>query len=171
MFHRLSSCFTAGGKAGGGKTGKSEEKARKSTGLKRRKRAGTQEKASPGQRKNRKDATKPAKEKTVLCRVASELSLAPASLCRSMGQEEDFIWEMCDGVIHWDIKHGKIPPSDFFLSCPMRRRSLRLLSSRPFHNSDGDTGTFFRVENYRREFYVPKTEGLNVEGIVLRLPS
>ena len=43
VFHRLSSCFTAGGKAGGGKTGKSEEKARKSTGLKRRKRAGTHE--------------------------------------------------------------------------------------------------------------------------------
>ena len=51
MFHRLSSCFTAGGKAGGGKTGKSEEKARKSTGLKRRKRAGTHEWQAPGQEK------------------------------------------------------------------------------------------------------------------------
>ena len=29
VFHRLSSCFTAGGKAGGGKTGKSKEKVRK----------------------------------------------------------------------------------------------------------------------------------------------
>ena len=51
VFHRLSSCFTAGGKAGGGKTGKSDEKARKSTGLKRRKSAGTHERQAPGQEK------------------------------------------------------------------------------------------------------------------------
>lgn len=38
-------------KAGGGKTGKSEEKARKSTGLKRQKRAGTHEWQAPGQEK------------------------------------------------------------------------------------------------------------------------
>ncbi|MCS2814518.1 hypothetical protein NXX52_18975 [Bacteroides ovatus] len=94
MFHRLSSCFTAGGKAGGGKTGKSEEKARKSTGLKRRKRAGTHEWQAPGQEK-RQERHETDKEKTVLCRVASELSLVPASLCRSIRQEEDFVWEMC----------------------------------------------------------------------------
>mgnify|MGYP000799243196 CR=1 FL=1 len=48
----------------------------------------------------------------------------------------------------------------------MRRRSLRLLSPDRLHNSDGDTGAFFRVKNYQREFCVPKTGGLNVEGIV-----
>ena len=50
-FHRLSSCFTAGGKTQGGKTGKSEEKARKSTGLKGWKRTGTHEWQAPGQEK------------------------------------------------------------------------------------------------------------------------
>lgn len=40
----------------------------------------------------------------------------------------------------------------FFWFCPMRRRSLHLLSPDRLHNSDGDTGTFFRVKNYRREF-------------------
>ena len=36
-------------------------------------------------------------------------------------------------------------------------------------NPDGDTGAFFRAENYRREFYVPKTEGLNVQVFALRV--
>ena len=42
--------------------------------------------------------------------------------------------------------------------CPMRRRSLRLLSPGRLHNSDGDTGTFFRVKNYRREFFARKPQ-------------
>ena len=37
-------------------------------------------------------------------------------------------------------------------------RSLRLLSPDRLHNSDGDTGTFFRVKNYRREFFARKPE-------------
>lgn len=48
----------------------------------------------------------------------------------------------------------------------MRRRSLRLPSPVPSPNSDGNTGAFFRAENYRREFCVPKTGGLNAEGIL-----
>ena len=42
-----------------------------------------------------------------------------------------------------------------FLSirCPMRRRSLRLLSPGGFPNPDGNTGAFFQVKNYRREFF------------------
>ena len=48
----------------------------------------------------------------------------------------------------------------------MRRRSLRLLSPDPFLNSDGDTGTFFRVKNYLKGIFCAKTGGLNVEGIV-----
>jgi len=51
----------------------------------------------------------------------------------------------------------------------MRRRSLRLLSPGTFPNSDGNTGAFFRAENYRREFCVPKTVGLNVEVFALRV--
>ena len=51
----------------------------------------------------------------------------------------------------------------------MRRRSLRLPSPGSLPNSDGNTGAFFRAENYRREFCVPKTGGLNAEGI--RPPS
>ena len=51
----------------------------------------------------------------------------------------------------------------------MRRRSLRLPSPDSFPNSDGNTGAFFRAENYRREFYVPKTGGLNAEVFALRV--
>ena len=46
----------------------------------------------------------------------------------------------------------------FFWFCPMRRRSLHLLSPDRLHNSDGDTGTFFRVKNYRREFFARKPQ-------------
>ena len=45
----------------------------------------------------------------------------------------------------------------------MRRRSLRLLRPEPILNSDGDTGEFFRVKNYRREFFIRKPVGLNLE--------
>lgn len=65
---------------------------------------------------------------------------------------------------------AKYPPADFFIDLSiMRRRSLRLPSPKPFRNSDGNTGAFFRAENYRREFYVPKTEGLNVQVFALRV--
>ena len=43
----------------------------------------------------------------------------------------------------------------------MRRRSLRLLRPEPFLNSEGDTGEFFRVKNYQREFFARKPLGLN----------
>ena len=44
----------------------------------------------------------------------------------------------------------------------MRRRSLRLLRPNPILNSDGDTGEFFRVKNYRREFFARKSVGLKL---------
>ena len=53
---------------------------------------------------------------------------------------------------------GQIPPSAVFWFCPMRRRSLRLLSPGRLHNSDGDTGAFFRVKNYQREFFARKPQ-------------
>ena len=43
----------------------------------------------------------------------------------------------------------------------MRRRSLRLLRPKHILNSDGDTGEFFRVKNYRTEFFARKPVGLN----------
>ena len=43
----------------------------------------------------------------------------------------------------------------------MRRRSLRLLRPKLILNSDGDTGEFFRVKNYQREFFARKPLGLN----------
>ena len=43
----------------------------------------------------------------------------------------------------------------------MRRRSLRLLHPKPLLNSDGDTGEFFQVKNYRREFFSRKPVGLS----------
>ena len=51
----------------------------------------------------------------------------------------------------------------------MRRRSLRLLRPKNILNSDGDTGEFFRVKNYRREFFCSKTRGLELAGIALRV--
>ncbi len=51
----------------------------------------------------------------------------------------------------------------------MRRRSLRLLRPKNILNSDGDTGEFFRVKNYRREFFCSKTCGLELAGIALRV--
>ena len=54
---------------------------------------------------------------------------------------------------------AKYLPSNFFIDLSiMRRRSLRLPSPDRFPNSDGDTGTFFRVKNYRREFFARKPQ-------------
>lgn len=67
------------------------------------------------------------------------------------------------------IEMRHILPQWILTCCTMRRRSLRLLSPGTFPNSDGNTGAFFRAENYRREFCVPKTGGLNVEVFALRV--
>lgn len=56
------------------------------------------------------------------------------------------------------IEMRHILPQWILTCCTMRRRSLRLLSPDRLHNSDGDTGTFFRVKNYRREFFARKPE-------------
>ena len=105
------------------------------------------------------------KGKTVICRVGSERSPCPRLRYPLMGQEEDFVWKTPGGVTHWDIITRQNIPRQII----MRRRSLRLPSPKPFRNSDGNTGAFFRAENYRREFYVPKTEGLNVQVFALRV--
>lgn len=110
------------------------------------------------------------KGKTVICRVGSERSPCPRLRYPLMGQEEDFVWKTPGGVTHWDIiTRQNIPRQIFSLTLIMRRRSLRLPSPKPFRNSDGNTGAFFRAENYRREFYVPKTEGLNVQVFAFRV--
>lgn len=51
VFHRLSSCFTAGGKAGGGKTGKSKEKVKEKHRIKGAEKGGHTRMASPRVRK------------------------------------------------------------------------------------------------------------------------
>ena len=109
--------------------------------------------------------------KTVICRVGSERSPCPVLIC-SWRQEADALHgagyvSVCIVTAGWN----KISPSGFFPFDPvlMRRRSLRLPSPNPFPNSDGNTGAFFRAENYRREFSVPKTGGLNVEVFALRV--
>ena len=88
LFHR-------GRKSGRRKNGKVRGKSKEKHRIKKAEKGGHTRMASPRARKNGRNATKPTREKTVLCRVASELSLVPASLCRSIRQEEDFIWEMC----------------------------------------------------------------------------
>ena len=59
----------------------------------------------------------------------------------------------------------------FFWPVSMRRRSLRLLSPGTFPNSDGNTGAFFRAENYRREFFVRKPEAWTWKVSSSELPS
>ena len=59
------------------------------------------------------------------------------------------------------IEMRHILPQWILTCCTMRRRSLRLLSPNLLSpnlclNSDGDTGAFFRVKNYRREFFARK---------------
>ncbi len=54
------------------------------------------------------------------------------------------------------IEMRHILPQWILTCCTMRRRSLRLLSPNLCLNSDGDTGAFFRVKNYRREFFARK---------------
>ena len=63
------------------------------------------------------------------------------------------------------IEMRHILPQWILTCCTMRRRSLRLLSPNLCLNSDGDTGAFFRVKNYRRDF-ARKTLGLERAGIV-----
>lgn len=109
--------------------------------------------------------------KTVICRVGSERSPCPVMRC-SWRQEADASHgsgyvSVCIGTVEWN----KISPSGFLPFDPvlMRRRSLRLPSPNPFPNSDGNTGAFFRAENYHREFSVPKTGGQNAEVFALRV--
>jgi len=87
LFHR-------GRKSGRRKNGKVRGKSKEKHRIKKAEKGGHTRMASPRARKNGRNH-ETDKEKTVLCRVASELSLVPASLCRSIRQEEDFIWEMC----------------------------------------------------------------------------
>ena len=67
------------------------------------------------------------------------------------------------------IEMRHILPQWILTCCTMRRRSLRLLSPNLCLNSEGDTGAFFRVKNYRREFFARKPLGLNVQVLSLRV--
>lgn len=164
----MSSYFTAGFQTGKEKTGK-----RKGNSL------ATGEGTERGQqrdksgKRHRRAGQRPdgTETKTVICRVGSERSLCPVLMC-SWRQEADAFHgagyvSVCIGTADWN----KISPSGFFPFDPvfMRRRSLRLPSPNPFPNSDGNTGAFFRAENYHREFSVPKTGGLNAEVFALRV--
>lgn len=103
MFHLLSSCFTAGVKTRDGQTGKSKAKAGKTHRIIVGREQGHAN-GKPQTRKNGGDGRKGGrkrheqhetdKKKIVLCRVVSELSLVPASLCHSIRHEEDFVLEM-----------------------------------------------------------------------------
>ena len=54
----------------------------------------TREASPEPERGNGRKRHETDKEKTVLCRVGSELPLVPASLCHSIRQEEDFVLEI-----------------------------------------------------------------------------
>ena len=124
-----------------------------------------------GQRHRRRNDGRQKETETVTCRVGSERSPCPVLVC-FWRQEADVGWE-CDvkAATNWDFRSCKNSPARllFFAPVLMRRRSLRLPSPAPFPNSDGNTGAFFRAENYHREFSVPKTGGPNAEVFALRV--
>ena len=164
----MSAYFTAGGAA-------EREKPRKRKGNSpaAEERQGEGRHGDKTGKRHRRTERRPTrrKQETVLCRVGSERSPCPVLMC-SWRQEADVRWE-CDvkAATGWDFRCCKNSPARLLFFDPvfMRRRSLRLPSPAPFPNSDGNTGAFFRAENYRREFSVPKTGGPNVEVFALRV--
>ena len=94
-----------------GKTGKAEAKAGGTHRVQWAEENRDARMASPEQEKRRnrrggreqQECHETDKGKTVLCRVGSELSSVPASLCHSIRQDEDFVWEILAVWIHWDI--------------------------------------------------------------------
>ena len=167
MFHRLSSRFTADTGTEGGNRGDIGKQPR--NGGCGRERGGTGIK--PGSVTADGTTADKKRTETVTCRVGSERSPCPV-LMRSWRQEADVRWE-CDvkAATNWDFRSCKNSPARllFFAPVLMRRRSLRLPSPGPFPNSDGNTGAFFRAENYHREFSVPKTGGPNAEVFAIRV--
>ena len=111
------------------------------------------------------------KGKTVICRVGSERSPCPRLRYPLMGQEEDFVWKTPGGVTHWDIiTRQNIPRQIFFIDlvlCVVGRFACQVPNLSATRTAIPES--FFRAENYRREFYVPKTEGLNVQVFALRV--
>ena len=95
----------------------------------------------------------------VLCRAGSGLLLSPLPCipdgtgCRK--EKESAVGRLCQLGRSGMVKYHRQVLS---LPCSMRRRSLRLLSPGHPFNPGGDTGTFFRAENYRREFFARKPQ-------------
>lgn len=95
----------------------------------------------------------------VLCRAGSGLllSLLPCipdgtGSRKEKGSAVGRLWQLGrSGMVKYHRQVLSLP-------CPMRRRSLRLLSPGHPFNPGGDTGTFFRAENYRREFFARKPQ-------------
>ena len=150
MFHRLSSRFTTDMGTEGGNRGnkRGDSPATEEQQGKGRHRNKT------GQRHRRRNDGRQKGTETVTCGVGSERSPCPVLVC-PWRQEADVRWE-CDvkAATNWDFRSCKNSPAT---------------SPAPFPNSDGNTGAFFRAENYHREFSVPKTGGLNVEVFALRV--
>ena len=167
MFHRLSSRFTTDMGTEGGNRGnkRGDSPATEEQQGKGRHRNKT------GQRHRRRNDGRQKGTETVTCGVGSERSPCPVLVC-PWRQEADVRWE-CDvkAATNWDFRSCKNSPARLLFLAPvlMRRRSLRLPSPAPFPNSDGNTGAFFRAENYHREFSVPKTGGPNAEVFALRV--
>ena len=144
--HRLSSRFTAGGDSTRTKKGiNGRKRAEQGTGRHRETEAGKGDEVE--------------KRKPVLCRVESELLLSPLP-CVS---HKTGGWKENDLVLR---KMFQLRRPDFvnyrhrFLSwpCPMRRRSLRLLSPDLFTQLGRRYRNVFSKKNYRREFFARKPE-------------
>ena len=81
-------------------------------------------------------------------------------------------WQYDVEATYWDLLSCKnIPFRLFFIDpvylCVVGRFACQVPILYP--NSDGNTGAFFRAENYRMEFCAPKTRGLNAEVFALRV--
>ena len=160
LFHR-------GRKSGRRKNGKVRGKSKEKHRIKKAEKGRAHTNGKPQGKKKRQERHETDKGENRIMQSCERAVFSPRFLVPLYKTGRRFLYGRCvDGVIHWDIKHGKIPPSDCFLSCPMRRRSLRLLSPGRLHNSDGDTGTFFRVKKLPQGIFLPENRRPNVEGIV-----
>lgn len=115
LFHRMSSCFTAGGKSVGPKTGKSGGKSAGTKGRKRRKRYGWQ----PGSKEKRQKTTRAARNRQKKncnmqswerAKPLSPFEVSPDGTGRRLGLENSG-WRSPLG--YYNV--AKYLPSDFFI--------------------------------------------------------
>ena len=155
VFHRLSSCFTAGGKAGGGKTGKSKEKVRKSTGLKGRKRAGTHEWHAPRYEK-RQERHETGKENALPDQLFDRPATRRTTNLTGAGTFDASNGGFCQKM------HGLAIPKSGILGCffcDQAKRKITALKTGRKERVDCQTGRFL-AEGWVFDFKAPSDQDM-----------